>query len=56
MKDCFLYLTSKSEEIIMKKNFNKKKSIYNLKQAIKPYMRCCPVKRTAFHRIGNRKQ
>lgn len=40
----------------MKKNFIKKKSLYYLKQNIKPYMKCCPVKRAAFHRIGNRKQ
>ncbi len=40
----------------MKNSFNKKKSLYNLKQAIKPCMKCYPIKKTAFHRIGNRKQ
>ncbi len=55
-RGCFFILNQKVRDIIMKKSFIKKKSLYNLKQNIKPYMKCCPVKRAAFHRIGNRKQ
>lgn len=28
----------------------------SLQQNMKPYMKRCPVKRMAFHRIGGRKQ
>jgi hypothetical protein len=40
----------------MKKNLKAINYAQSLKHNIKPYMKRCPVKRMAFHRIGSRKQ